>query len=170
MNARMKLFTVAMLGLFILCPKALAVSDSNLVAHWQFDEGSGTIAHDSVGSNHGTIYGAQWTTGIIGGALNFDGDVDYVEIPDADCLTPRYEITISWWIFNRGGQPVSISKLAYCPSEPSSPGNSRAYHLSVNDNYNNSDTTMAIFSAVNTYDYISYLHFPKNRLSGGQFH
>jgi len=159
MNARMKLIIAAMLGLFVLCPEALAVSDSNLVAHWQFDEGSGTIAYDSAGNNDGTIYGAQWTTGIIGGALDFDGDEDYVEIPDADCLTPRYEITISWWIFNRGGQSASICKHAFCPSEPSSPGNSRAYHLSVNDNYinNNSYTTMAIYSAVNTYDYISYI-------------
>jgi hypothetical protein len=159
MKARMNLIIVTMLGLFVLCPKASAVSDSNLVAHWQFDEGSGTIAYDSAGNNDGTIYGAQWTTGIIGGGLNFDGINDYVEIPDADCLTPRYEITISWWIFNRGGQSASIYKYAMCPSEPSSPGNSRAYHLSVADKYtnNNSYTTMAIFSAVNTYDYISYI-------------
>ena len=31
------------------------------LAHWKFDEGSGTTAYDSAGSNDGTIYGATWT-------------------------------------------------------------------------------------------------------------
>jgi len=44
----------------------------SLVGHWKFDEGEGSIAYDSVGENHGTIYGATWTTGQINGALFFD--------------------------------------------------------------------------------------------------
>ena len=40
-----------------------------LVAHWKFDEGEGDTAYDSAGVNHGTIYGAQWTTGMFGSAL-----------------------------------------------------------------------------------------------------
>ena len=42
---------------------ARAVDVNGLVAHWKFDEGGGTIAYDSAGDNHGTICGAQWTTG-----------------------------------------------------------------------------------------------------------
>ncbi|MHC4240308.1 MAG: LamG-like jellyroll fold domain-containing protein, partial [Planctomycetota bacterium] len=38
-------------------------ASSGLIAHWKFDEGSGSIAYDSVGKNHGTIHGATWTTG-----------------------------------------------------------------------------------------------------------
>ena len=54
-----------------------------LVAHWGFDEGSGSIIGDSsVYGNNGTIYGAIWTTGVIGGALEFDGIDDFVQIPD----------------------------------------------------------------------------------------
>jgi len=60
--------------------------DTGLIARWTFDEGSGSTAYDLVGGNHGTIYGAQWTDGIIGGALNFDGIGDYVKVPDADVL------------------------------------------------------------------------------------
>ncbi|MCX5638296.1 MAG: hypothetical protein NTX52_11485, partial [Planctomycetota bacterium] len=96
-----------------------------LISLWKFDEGSGTIAHDSVGNNHGTIYGAQWTTGILGGALDFGGDGDYVQVPDDDSLTPPTEITISFWVNNRGGQNAGnagIYKWASCPGESGSPG------------------------------------------------
>ncbi|MHC4738742.1 MAG: LamG domain-containing protein [Planctomycetota bacterium] len=50
-----------------------------LIAHWKFDEGSGSTANDSAGSNDGTIYGAQWSDG----ALDFDGSDDCVIIPDS---------------------------------------------------------------------------------------
>ena len=147
MKARMNLFIAALWGLFILCPKASAVSDSNLVAHWKFEEGSGTTAYDSAGNNHGNVYGAQWTTGIIGGALSFDGVNDYVQIPDADCLTPHDEITISWWVFRVGGPDIGgIYKYAFSPNQQYSPGNSRAYICSMD--------RMSICSAVNTYDTI----------------
>jgi hypothetical protein len=99
MKAGMSLIIAATLGLFVLCPEALAASDSNLVAHWQFDEGSGTIAYDSAGNNDGTIYGAQWTTGIIGGALDFDGINDYVEVPDNESQQIKTnQLTVMAWI------------------------------------------------------------------------
>jgi hypothetical protein len=69
-------------GVLACCGPALA-SDANLIAHWSFDEGAGTIAYDSAGNNDGTIYGATWTTGQIGGALDFDGSNDLVEVPDS---------------------------------------------------------------------------------------
>jgi hypothetical protein len=59
---------------------------AGLVAHWKFDEGSGTTAYDSANDHHGTVYGAQWTTGAYDGALSFDGVDDYVGVPDADSL------------------------------------------------------------------------------------
>ena len=52
-----------------------------LIGHWTFDEGSGQVAGDSAGNTHGTL-GADaaadtddptWTTGKLGGALDFDG-------------------------------------------------------------------------------------------------
>ncbi len=73
----------------LVCVAALSLTagvanaaEPNLVAHWTFDEGSGTTAYDSAGSNDGTIYGAQWTSGQIGGALSFDGYGDYVDLSD----------------------------------------------------------------------------------------
>src|SRR2546423_591320 len=59
----------------------------NGVAYWKFDEGSGTTAADSSGfANAGTVNGPTWTSGEIGGALNFDGVNDYVSVPDASNL------------------------------------------------------------------------------------
>jgi hypothetical protein len=76
---KLSLVIVALLGLLALGGPALG-SDANLVAHWQFDEGSGTIAYDSVGGNVGTIYGdGEWAGGQVGGALRLDGDGDYVD-------------------------------------------------------------------------------------------
>jgi len=65
-------------------------------AWWKFDEGTGTIAYDSVDSNNGTIYGATWTTGKIGGALSFNGTSNYV---DCGSGPSNYDnITVSAWM------------------------------------------------------------------------
>jgi hypothetical protein len=68
------------------------------VSHWKFDEGEGSTAYDSVGDNDGTIYGAQWTSGIIEGALDFDGDGDYVDVGNDSSLKPPLPVTFSTWI------------------------------------------------------------------------
>jgi hypothetical protein len=72
--------------------------DTGPIAHWKFDEGGGTIAYDSAGTNDGTIYGAAWTTGQIGSALDFDGVNDYVQIPDDPSLDITDELTINAWV------------------------------------------------------------------------
>jgi hypothetical protein len=70
------------LVLTILAVPCFAIDDP--VAHWKFDETSGDTAYDSAGSNDGTLVnmtGSEWTTGQIGGALDFDGVDDYVNVP-----------------------------------------------------------------------------------------
>lgn len=53
------------------------------VAHWRFDEGTGTTTYDSTPNNKdGTISGAQWTTGKFNTGLKFDGIDDYVNLGD----------------------------------------------------------------------------------------
>jgi hypothetical protein len=69
------------------------------VAYWKFDEGFGSVAHDSSGNNHdGTIYGAGWTNGISGTALQFDGFDDYDEVPDSPSLSGFTKLTLQAWI------------------------------------------------------------------------
>lgn len=60
-----------------------SVIEEGLLHHWTFNEGEGNIAHDLIGGAHGTIHGAQWTNGITGQALRFDGIDDYVDIPES---------------------------------------------------------------------------------------
>ena len=76
----------------------VAIADPNLVAYWKFDEGGGSVAYDSSGNNHGTIYGAIWTSGQNSGALSFDGVNDYVEVSDDPSLDITNEITIGAWV------------------------------------------------------------------------
>jgi hypothetical protein len=55
-------------------------ADDGLVAQWHFDEGAGSVLHDSSGNeNDGVIHDATWTDGKSGGALSFDGGCDYVD-------------------------------------------------------------------------------------------
>ncbi len=68
------------------------------VSYWRFDEGNGTKASDSAGTNHGTIHGPNWVTGKSGYALSFDGLNDYVEVPHNSSLVPMDQITIEGWI------------------------------------------------------------------------
>ncbi|HEV2991417.1 MAG TPA: LamG-like jellyroll fold domain-containing protein, partial [Candidatus Angelobacter sp.] len=72
-----------------------ASNPNNLVAHWSFDEGGGTLAGDSSGSGvNGTIVGATWTSGVLGSALQFDGVSSYVGIT---INVPETEYTFSGW-------------------------------------------------------------------------
>ena len=70
-----------------------------LVSWWKFDEGSGSTAADSAGSNDGTLVGnPDWVAGKINGALVFYGSGDCVEITEDSGLTFFDEVTISAWI------------------------------------------------------------------------
>jgi hypothetical protein len=75
--------------------------DPNLVAWWKFDEGTGTVAYDSAGSNNGQlINGPVWTSGYIDGGLSFDGVNDYVDVPDNAALrfTKSDSFSVCSWV------------------------------------------------------------------------
>ncbi|MEN6423903.1 MAG: LamG-like jellyroll fold domain-containing protein [Phycisphaerales bacterium] len=76
-------------------------ASADLVGHWMFDEGEGTVAHDSSGNGYdGTLQGdPQWVTGKIRGALEFDGAGDYVEVPDNESLHVWERFTLAAWIY-----------------------------------------------------------------------
>jgi hypothetical protein len=94
--------------------------DYGLVGYWGFEESSGQTAYDaSLYSNDGILGGStsaesgdpKWTTGIKplsggvsgGGALQFDGVDDYVEVADDSSLNLTDAITVEAWI-----KPVSV--------------------------------------------------------------
>ena len=102
------LHLLALLRRFLL-PAALllgfAQAHAGLIGHWKFDETSGTTAADSSGSgNTGTLTnmtGSEWTTGKGGGALDFDGTNDYVNL-GTSLANNLGDVTFSAWIYREG--------------------------------------------------------------------
>jgi serine/threonine protein kinase len=80
-------------------------SSSGLLAYLSFDEGEGILAHDRVGQSDGKIHGATWTTGKIGGALDFDGVDNYVETPLQLVPNGKSELTMVAWVRPRPIDP-----------------------------------------------------------------
>jgi PKD repeat protein len=63
------------------------IADPTALAYWPLDETSGLVAEDVDGNNDGTLVGGPtWrpSGGRIGGALEFDGSDDYVDIGTLD--------------------------------------------------------------------------------------
>lgn len=76
-----------------------AFADEALVAHFNFDEGSGSVARDSSEySNDGTIKGATYVDLGQGYALQFDGQDDHVEFPDASHLKISGHLSVALWV------------------------------------------------------------------------
>ena len=75
------------------------------VSKWDFDEGSGPVVGDGAGPNVGSLNGdVSWTSDTpdsIGSALSFDGDGDWVSVPDNASLRLTDELTLSAWVKER---------------------------------------------------------------------
>jgi len=107
---------------FVLVLSLLGNASADLVGYWRFDEGSGNVAYDSSGSgNDGTLNGdPQWVTGHLGGALDFDGNGDFVEIPHSQSLSITKEITIAAWTYmraNASGEMAIVSKGGWAAND-----------------------------------------------------
>ena len=73
------------------------------VSKWPFDENSGCIASDSVGTNDGNLQplcpgnAPAWSLGKVGSALDFDGTDDVVQV-EADAYLQPAQITVATWV------------------------------------------------------------------------
>jgi large repetitive protein len=94
MNKTLISLLPVLLPILLLIPLEVAASPNGLVSYWQFDEGNGSIATDSMGTNLGTIDGASWDDGLVGGALRFDGVDDIVRLP---AISGYADFTMSIW-------------------------------------------------------------------------
>lgn len=92
------LFVLMLTSTLISKTQAVAqVYPEGMVSYWKFEEGSGPIAYDFVGYNDGTLIGASWASGKVGGALDFSGS-DYVEVPNSEALNPEH-LTLELWTY-----------------------------------------------------------------------
>jgi hypothetical protein len=84
------------------------LEDFRLIAHWKLDEVEGTTAHDSIGTNDGTIHAEplwQPAGGKISGALQFDGIDDYV-IAGSPFGPADSSLSVFAWV--KGGTPGQV--------------------------------------------------------------
>jgi hypothetical protein len=71
---------------------------ADLAGRWRFDFGTGPVAHDDVAVAHdGVLVGPTWAAGRVGGALQFDGRDDRVELGTFDL--PGSAATMAAWIW-----------------------------------------------------------------------
>ena len=84
------------------------LKEIGLIAYWKLDETEGAIAHDSVGGKDGALNGNpvwQPLGGKVGGALEFDGDGDYVST--SFILDPSAgAFSVFTWV--KGGKPGQV--------------------------------------------------------------
>ncbi len=74
-----------------------------LVGHWTFNEGSGTALADSSGAGAAAAFNSgspDWTTGVYGDALEFDGVTDDAQTSAA--FTPPSVGTVAFWMRSNG--------------------------------------------------------------------
>jgi len=82
---------------------------------YSFDEGSGTVIHDSSGnSNRGTVVAATWTAaGHTGSALSYDGAGDDVQTPNSASINIGGKgLTVEMWANITAGSAVDYVLLA----------------------------------------------------------
>lgn len=79
-----------------------STTSSGLVGWWRLDETSGFTAADSSSSGYdGTLTnmsGNEWTSGIVGGALEFDGSNEYIDLPIDSLIGSLTNCTIATWV------------------------------------------------------------------------
>ena len=77
------------------------ITNYGLMAHWDFNQGSGVFLDDQSGNgNDGIIYGPSWSAGNSGGGLSFDGNSDSVVVPLSSSLDISGDgVSISGWVY-----------------------------------------------------------------------
>ncbi|MDK2938510.1 MAG: hypothetical protein PWQ51_674 [Methanolobus sp.] len=70
------------------------------VSRWKFDEGSGSVAYDSVDGNDASIQDAKWSVGtaINNSAMYFDGNGDYLVVSDDNSLDFDQNVSLMFWL------------------------------------------------------------------------
>lgn len=104
---------------------------SGLVGHFSMKTNSTTVT-DETGTNDGTLGSGTVTTGIIGQAIDFDGDDDYVSVEHGGELSVATAGTISAWIYPR---TISGGAKFIVGTHPSSSGDDfGGYQLNIGNN------------------------------------
>jgi len=106
-------------------------------ASFNFNESSGTLAHNTSYSGDGTAMGgASFTTNALNGsAINFTGANQYVQVNDNPAFNPTNALTVSAWI--RLNKTVAEQTYQYIIVDKSDWPNKNGYQLLFNKPYSN---------------------------------
>lgn len=86
----------------IFGPENLFSIDANTVALWRFNDLSGNVVTDETGINNGTAIGTSIVDGKFGKARYFNGQTDYITVPDNSSLRNFSQLTIEAWVYPTG--------------------------------------------------------------------
>jgi len=93
--------------LFTTTPNRGDGSES-LIASWELNENSGTVATDKKDINNGIISNATWGTGIKGSCLEFNGTSSNVNMVNSPNLNPVSAITMMAWVKAKDNRTAKI--------------------------------------------------------------
>jgi hypothetical protein len=80
---------------------AVHAQTDGLLVYMSFDDGGGDTANNTVGDDGVLVESPSWVAGEVGGALEFDGTTNYVEIPiDISPQAPgnKGQLSIAAWV------------------------------------------------------------------------
>ena len=114
---------------FVLVPCLVLTSSASaeLLGWWKLDEGEGTIAKDSAGNNDGALMGdTTWVEGVLDGALQFDGNGDYIDCGNDPVFIPSGSFSFTIWayisdwgspwgrsMFSKGGDADAAGRMGW---------------------------------------------------------
>ena len=103
------ILAATVIAISALCAGAQAEAEQNLVLHYTFDEGAGTVVHDQSGNNNNAaVHGAQWVKSGAGYALKFDGESHVESVSGGDM---DRQITMEAWALIKDGQPHALPEI-----------------------------------------------------------
>ena len=83
-------------------PENLFSIDANTAALWRFNDVPGNTIIDETGINNGTAIGTAVVDGKFGKARYFNGQTDYIVVPDNPSLRNFSQLTIEAWVYPSG--------------------------------------------------------------------
>ena len=149
----------------------LSGNESNLIAYYDFNEGTGTsVADKSSNSNNGTMNNMESDDWVSNGlfsqnyALEFDGSNDYIQVTDDNALDISSSLTISAWIY-----PTAIANKDGIISKRTSTENSgdwafrltgaaKLKFLIWDGDASNGSTSSTNAVSTNTWTHIAFTH------------
>ncbi|MBM3890088.1 MAG: LamG domain-containing protein, partial [Verrucomicrobia bacterium] len=123
---------VSVITLLLVSLAPLRAAEPGLVAHWNFDEGSGDIARDV--SSHGhdaTLKNVEWMPSPRGHALRFDSKASLARYGGLDSMNLSGDVTLAVWVKTDSTVAPHTHRLIFGDSGA---GVQRNLHLSL-DSY-----------------------------------